>query len=254
MFIHKYKVTTSLLAKVRQIILDLVFPVRCISCGKFDSWLCEKCVSEITLKEQQLCPRCESVFTPAGKTCFECRQNFPLDGLIVTCDYSHEVLSKAIHFYKYRFIDDLAYQLGKMISKTISSSEIPLPDIIIPVPLHNSRLRWRGFNQSELLARYVSDNIAPGITFPVENRLLIRSRKTLPQMNIGGHERRKKNIRGAFSVADKKAVKGKTIMLIDDVATTGSTLFECARILKDTGAREVYASVIARQNLKKRSA
>ena len=136
--------------------------------------------------------------------------------------------------------------------KSIKNSELPLPDIIIPVPLHSRRLRWRGFNQSELLAKHISEKITPGFPIPVVSDLLQRSRYTHPQMEIKNQSKRKKNIENAFKIPKNKLglVKSKRILLVDDITTTGATIFECAKTLKKSGAHEVFAVVIARQGYK----
>ncbi len=129
-----------------------------------------------------------------------------------------------------------------------SKNRISRSRLIVPIPLHRRRLRWRGFNQSTL-GKYLSKNFSPAC------RSLFRTaywkiRYTLPQMGIKDFLRRKSNIKKAFAVRDKSAVKNKVILLVDDIATTGSTIFECARALKDAGAKEIYAIVVARQEIK----
>ena len=114
-------------------------------------------------------------------------------------------------------------------------------DLIIPVPLHPKRLRWRGFNQSVLLARQVSREYA----IPLDPFVVYRNKETPPQTQLTEDERRK-NVRGAFSLNDQKSVKGKRILLIDDVYTSGATVNECSRALKRGGAKEVYVLTLAR--------
>ncbi len=184
--------------------------------------------------------------------------------------------------YKYRFIEDLAVPLGKVLIQAMLNSQIPIPDLIIPVPLHKRRLRWRGFNQAELLANYLGENLAPGFEIPVFSGLLVRKKYTHPQMEIKNYFRRKKNIENAFQINEvfpptvckscdrkkyklskntkvdincysnlcqpsKNLLKGKTVLLVDDIATTGATIFECAKTLKQNGAKYIFAVVIARQ-------
>jgi len=122
--------------------------------------------------------------------------------------------------------------------------------MVVPIPLHPRRLRWRGFNQSALLAGHIAANLLPQNPLPFDENMLVRKRYTPPQMEISNYQNRKQNIAGAFSLAGRKDVRNKTVLLIDDVATTGSTIFECARVLKAAGAREVFAAVIARQEIK----
>lgn len=144
----------TILQKTKKVILDTLFPISCLSCGKTDVWLCKNCLNKISQKNNQVCPYCEKMITPNGYTCFACKKKYSLDGLLVASSYKDRVISKAIHLYKYRFAEELSSPLGDIIIKSIKNSELPLPDIIIPVPLHPRRLRWRGFNQSELLAKH----------------------------------------------------------------------------------------------------
>lgn len=241
----------KILQKTKEVILDTLFPISCLSCGQADEWLCKNCLDKISLKNTQVCPYCEKKITPNGYTCFECKKKYSLDGLLVAASYQDKIISHAIHLYKYRFIEQLSESLGKILLKSLLNSEIPLPNAIVPVPLHKRRLRFRGFNQSELLSKYLSQNITPGFPIPVFNNLLLRNRYTLPQMKIKNKETRRRNIKNAFSVDKKTAkeigsLKGKRILIVDDVATTGATIFECAKILKQNGASEVFAIAIAR--------
>lgn len=268
--------------KIKDFALDILFPIACLGCGKSDEWLCEECLEKIPLKREQVCPICEKNITPGGRVCFLCRKKSLLDGLLTASYYNNEIkseqsrqyqfiafhqkrgiISQMVHYYKYRFVESIAPFLGKILIQSFLRSGLPLPEIIIPVPLHRRRLRWRGFNQSELLANYVSENLTPGFFIPVLSNSLIRRKYTAPQMKIKNYLRRRKNIEGAFEIypvksseagpssAEFNRVKNKKILLVDDIATTGATLFECARVLKSAGAAEVFAIVAARQENKK---
>jgi competence protein ComFC len=242
----------KILEATKKFTLDTLFPISCISCNKPGEWLCQKCFSKINLKNEQVCPYCEKKITPDGRTCFDCRKKYGLDGLLVASTYQNKIVSHAIHLYKYRFVEDFFCSLGNIMLKVIKNSELPLPDLIIPIPLHPRRLRWRGFNQSEMLAEHLSQKIAPGFPIALKNDIIERARYTQPQMKIRNQSQRKKNIENAFRVARNKmkSLKNKRILLVDDITTTGATLFECARTLKKSGAREVFAVVIARQGYK----
>lgn len=242
----KISVRTKL-SKINDFILDILFPISCISCGKENIWLCKKCLEKIKTKQKQTCPICEKLESINGETCFKCKNKYSLDGLLICTDYQeNKIIKKAIHFYKYRFVKDFYVSLGKIIQQKIIRSSTKLPDVIIPIPLHKKRLRWRGFNQSSLLAYYVSQNITPGFNILVNEKDLVRKKNTVSQMNIKNYQERKNNLRHAFELATNKNIIGKNILLIDDVATTGSTLFECAKVLKKSGAKKVFGVVIAR--------
>lgn len=114
-------------------------------------------------------------------------------------------------------------------------------DVIIPVPLHPKRLRWRGFNQSVLLAQQVSR----ALDVPLDPFVLHRNQETPPQTQLTEEERRK-NVRGAFSLNPHRPIKGRRVLLVDDVYTSGATVNECSRSLKRGGAKEVYVLTLAR--------
>ncbi|KKQ45461.1 MAG: hypothetical protein US63_C0016G0012 [Candidatus Moranbacteria bacterium GW2011_GWC2_37_8] len=230
-------------------ILDTLFPIRCLQCKKEGNWICRACASNIHIQTEHVCPICERSTTPNGKTCLDCKKKSALDGIIPATNYQDPTVSKAIHHFKYRFIADLHVELGGLLISALQKSDTPIPDIIIPIPLHTRRLRWRGFNQSFLLASQVAQKLLPAIEIKLEENILIRKRYTCPQMEIKDYQSRKQNLAGAFHCSDANAVKNKIILLIDDVATTGSTIFECAKVLKKAGAKEVYAAVIARQEV-----
>jgi competence protein ComFC len=239
-----------MLSRARNFLLDTLFPIKCVSCGKPDVWFCEKCAAKITLKTEQVCPLCEKNITPGGQVCFSCRKKSKLNGLLVAASYQNKVIAKMAHYFKYRFVEDLSVPLGKILVNSFLDSRLPLPEIIIPVPLHKRRLRWRGFNQAELLAAYLSKNLSPGLEIPLANNILIRKRCTFPQMKIKDYSKRKKNMADAFALKNPSQIRGRAILLVDDIATTGATLFECAKILEQKKAKEVYATVLARQEMK----
>ncbi len=235
--------------KIQTFIFDTLFPIECIGCGRSKTYLCEVCLSILPIHTDQRCPVCTKRDTMHGQVCFDCLGQTSLDGLLVASSYKNPLLSKAIHLYKYRFIQPLSHPLGQLLVQSVTHSEIPLPDMLCPVPLHPLRLRWRGFNQSYLLAQALSTALIPQLPIPLTKRLS-RTRFTLPQMSIRDADERKNNIRDAFawkpSTSDTADIQGKYIWLIDDVATTTSTLDECAKILKKNGAKKVFGVVLAR--------
>lgn len=244
--------TKNFFAIAHRISLDLLFPIHCLGCGREGEWLCAKCSASIPLCDEQVCPACEKRPTPCGRTCFDCIGKTSLDGLLAVSSYHHPLLRKAVHSCKYRFLPDLHPPIGKLLAGALADSDLPLPDAVVPVPLHPRRLRWRGFNQSLLLAQHLADNLSPGFPLPALDGNLVRLRHTLPQMKIRSYRARQENMRGAFAVTDPRTIENASVLLVDDIATTGSTLFECARVLKEAGARKVFAVVIARQSEKSR--
>ena len=148
----------------------------------------------------------------------------------------------AIHQFKYagksHFANSLGFLLGAFARKWLDKTD---RIVMMPVPLHPKKLCERNFNQSLLLARYA----APLLGTELDFLSLRRIKYTQPQTGLKSDERRK-NVRGAFEVVDRKVVKGRSVLLVDDVTTTGSTLNECARTLKRAGVRDVFCLTVAR--------
>lgn len=253
--INYQSISKSLLwmEKIEKTFLELFFPEECILCKKEGSLICPSCENKFLILRQQLCPFCEKTFTKGGTTCRDCRKrnNF-FHQLIVASKYKSADLSKLIHYYKYRFIPGLSQPLGRILVKGLLANQIKTPDVIIPVPLHPYRLRWRGFNQSQLLAEYVSENLLPGISIPVLNDLVLRKKNTLAQMGLKDYRQRQKNMANAFHInpafkKDKAAlVKKKRILLVDDVCATGATIFNLAKTLAGLSPRSISAVVLVR--------
>lgn len=239
----------EILKNLQTFLLDTLFPIDCLSCGRGGVWLCDDCLRKIEPLSVQVCPKCEDAITDSGRVCRNCRFSSALDGLLVAAKYKDGGLGKSVHLYKYRFIEDLHIPLGEILTQAVLRSQLPIPDMVIPIPLHPRRLRWRGFNQSQLLAGYVSRNLAPGFEIPLGTDILRRKRYTPPQMKIKKYAERLDNLRNAFVAVETGNVKNKTVLLVDDIATTGATLFECAEVLKRNGTKKVFGAVLARQEM-----
>lgn len=235
---------------IKKQVLDTLFPIFCLGCKKKGTWICEQCKQNITVRLEQYCPFCIRAITPAGQVCLHCRDSLTpaLDGLFVASYYHDTILPHAIHTWKYRFLAGIAKPLGQFLVTSLERSAVTLPDLILPVPLHPRRLRFRGFNQSELLAKELAATLTPGLPIPILTGVLIRTRYTRPQMKTDSREERLANLKNAFAIVEGKdeLINNKSLWLIDDVATTGTTLEECARALKQAGAKNVYGIVLAR--------
>ena len=236
------------LAALKQSALDILFPLTCLGCNQAETLLCPTCLATILLAQEQHCPLCHRHITPHGETCFACSSKSALDGVFVSYDYHQTLLDTALHTFKYRSIEALAWPLGTLLVHAVRLADIPLPDLILPIPLHPWRLRYRGFNQSELLAQHLANSLLPGMTLPLETTRLIRKRFTLPQQKMKSADARRRNIHHAFSVpaTHRAQLKGKYIWLIDDVAATASTLESAAQALKKAGVKKVFGIVLAR--------
>jgi ComF family protein len=184
----------------------------------------------------QICPICAKPSID-GFTHPRCRTSFGLGGMYAACHYKGPI-KDAIHLLKYRFVSDLVDSLTDVYIKYYPKNLYKL-DCLVPVPLHKKREKERGFNQSVLLAKSLSKKL----NLPVLN-ILIRTRYTKPQVDLTGKDRRS-NLQNVFlPLADAK-VREKSIGLVDDVATTRTTLLECAKVLKKQGAESVIGLVLA---------
>lgn len=229
--------------------IDLLAPRRCLCCGVFDTWLCDLCAKSLTRTPDQVCHFCREIPTPHGNLCGTCRGASSLRSTFVTTRQRHQnkdLLKKIITHYKYHFIKELSEPLGNIMAHSAQNASLPVPDMIIPVPLHARRFRWRGFNQSALLAQEVSKKMTPLMPILYADNILIRIRHTTPQTKTKNREQRLNSLKNAFRVNCPTDIAGKKILLIDDVATTGSTLAECASALKASGASSVDAMVLSR--------
>ncbi len=231
--------TKNTLQKFRDSVLDLIFPRFCCGCHKEGSWLCDNCHAKITLVKSPACLRCHRL-NPAG-ICQNCRRYLPLSGVAVAGYYADPILREAIHAYKYEGVKELAPILGDLLLSQINNISWVKNALLLPVPLHRTRQNSRGFNQAELLANYLSRHLM----LPVENKALIRTKATKPQVELAP-EKRLDNINGAFQVKNNRLINGKNIVLIDDVITTGATIGECAKVLKSNGVKRVFALALAR--------
>jgi ComF family protein len=178
----------------------------------------------------------------------ECLGETPLAGVFAVLDYHNPLVKECIHTYKYNSIESLAKPLGKKMIDILSHTEIPLPDLLIPIPLHPLRYRYRGFNQSEFLAREIATHLTPSFSYPLSTDILKRSQLTKPQASLKNKEQRVSNLKDVFTLDTEKAhiLKEKSIWLIDDVSTTNTTLTQASIPLKKAGAKEVWGIVLAR--------
>ena len=237
-------------------LIDLIYPPRCATCQKF-LWksrarkdqeqllFCQPCFDGFSEITSPLCPVCGRPFASEVEEdhlCENCLRKRPFYDT-VRAPYLYEGgIMEAIHQFKYAGKSHLANSLGPLLA-SFARGWLDRADgrLMIPVPLHPKRLRERGFNQSLLLARYAAPHLGTELDF----LSLRRIRYTQPQTGLKSEERRK-NVHKAFEITDKKAVKGRTILLVDDVTTTGNTLNECARVLKRAGSKKVFCLVLAR--------
>jgi ComF family protein len=157
-------------------------------------------------------------------------------------------LRDLIHLLKFQQVRPAAAVLGRMLAEVVTSLESTLPAgtiAVVPVPLHARKRSQRGFNQSELITRAALKQIARPERFQEMTNVLLRRRETGSQIGLTRHQRRQ-NLRGAFAVSERESLAGRDVLLVDDVFTTGTTASECARVLRQAGARRVWVATVAR--------
>lgn len=230
------------------LILDLLFPKKCVGCKRLDSYFCQDCVSNI-LQTDLVCPMCEKL-SIGGQTHPICKRKFGLDGLWSLGIYQGS-LREAIKQLKYGRVSKLAETLTDILIEYWAKFQPFLLDqikkdrgegwVLIPVPLHWYRENKRGFNQSSLIGKALSKSL--GLDY-LDG--LKRIRYTKPQVKLKGRDRHI-NIRNAFEIPKPYVLNPNPyVLLIDDVWTTGSTLKECGYVLKRAGAKKVWAITLAR--------
>ena len=237
-----------MLSRLTKAALDFVFPIPCAGCGREGGILCAECADGLERLAQPYCRVCAAPGT--GGVCRWCLQYLPgFDSLRSPFRFTGPVRD-AIHRLKYKGERTAAGPLARLMAEYLElrfgsrSPGSPWPtavDALIPTPLHPRRLRSRGYNQSALLAH----EIGKSLNLPVREDLLARIRNSRPQVETQSRQERRDNVAGSFA-CDADAT-GLTALLIDDVATTGSTLSECAAALKRAGAVRVYALTLARE-------
>ncbi|MBI2627135.1 MAG: ComF family protein [Parcubacteria group bacterium] len=210
-----------------------------------NKFICSDCLKGLKPTTKFICANC-SAKTINGKTCINCKNNCPLDRFFSLYPYDNETVKEIIHAFKYRFIKDLAPTVDKFTSTYISNNDITetlsAVDFIEAVPLTRVRFNWRGYNQSELIAHGISKIINKPLIYSLKRKGLL----SVPQAEIKDHIQRTKNVKNLFTCKSQLEIKNKTLLLVDDVYTSGATMQECARVLKDAGAKEVWGFAIAR--------
>jgi len=231
--------------------LNLLYPAACCGCDRPTARLefCARCRAEIHTPRSPLCLVCGSPFATAGGAdhrCDRCLTHTFGFGCARACtlydasDTVQHPLKSVLQRYKYNRDVALARPLGQLLSERCPLV-VGAYDVIMPVPLHVSRLRWRGFNQAQLLAR----PLARRAGVPMDALSLERIRHTRPQVELTEAERRR-NVAHAFRVTRPECVHRRKILLVDDVYTTGATVDECSRELKRVGAASVDVLALAR--------
>ena len=229
-------------------LLSLFYPPLCVVCSAavdYGQYLCPECEEKAPRIKPPFCEKCSEQFTGAigaSFTCANCAHRCLYFDAAVSSYRSRGIVRTLVHQFKYGRQFHLRHPLADWLGETIHDPRLRGRrfDILVPVPLHPARERERGFNQAQLLA----DLLSTRISVPVQPALE-RIRYTTTQTAFDRAERME-NLRDAFRLRKKANVQDLRVLLIDDILTTGSTLSECARILKKAGAMSVYAATAAR--------
>ncbi len=223
--------------KIKKFFLDLFFPIRCFGCGREGFFLCQNCSDGIPL----LIP--SSFANPCPH----------LDKILAAFDYHHPLIKKSVKTMKYPpYAYFLSENLGRLLIKYLKIEDSYSGAVsyltrnnfvLMPIPIFKQKLNWRGFNQSELLAKELSQEF----NWPLNSKLLKKTENNQSQTNLNARQR-KTNIKNVFAVAKSfKNALPKNIILVDDVLTTGATLEEAAKTLRRAGVKEIWGIVLAKE-------
>jgi len=220
-------------------LLDILFPKICAECGEQGDDICNNCFGKIKIRKTQECPHCRKKDTN-GKFCSDyCKKNYLFDQLIICTDYVQ--IKKLIIKFKYKFSKDLINVFHNLLEAELKkyTKTIPENTFVIPAPIHKRNFKKRGFNQALLLAQSVT-KILP------QTQLLdcLTEKDNRIQQAKLDRAHRLKNLKNSIEIRPHPPLKN--ILLIDDIATTGSTLNECSKVLKKAGAKHICGIVLAR--------
>ncbi len=239
-----------MIGKLKRAFLDLIYPsnIYCICCGDtiFEQALyalCKNCTEKITWANQRSCIKCGKILQDWYEPdyCMDCshiRHSFKQG---FCCVQYGELERQILHQLKYKGRGYLARKISEIMIDRIAFENLAI-QYIIPVPIHRLKLKERGYNQAGLIA----GNLAAGLNLPWSDKILIRVRETEPMNQLHPKERRR-NMQGAFAPGKKagELVRDKTLLLVDDIFTTGSTVDACVEVLLSMGAKEVYVFTFA---------
>lgn len=214
--------------KIKNFLLDILFPTKCLGCQMKNEVLCSNCIFKIRLVER------------------ETDKN-----IIALFDYRDPLIKRVIWELKYHHKRYLGEKLGQLLYEflieDISDMRIDISGrsiYVIPVPISSKKTKMRGYNQTHAIAKGFCNRAELGI-FELKDKVIIKKIETIPQAKITNRKRRLENIRGVFEIKNGDIIKGRTIVVIDDVTTTGGTITEIMKILKKAGAKKVVGFAVA---------
>ncbi len=230
-------------------IISFIYPNYCASCGKLlnendTTCFCNDCWNKIELIKGETCIKCGKPIKTADGICQECKKvkSFHYHNLKAIGIYDN-ILKDAVHLYKFKSRWKIGYDFANIIIQNIDDEYIQDNDMIIPVPLTREKEYNRGFSQTFIIA----NKIGKYFNIPVYKDVMVKTRETVSQSLLLRQERLD-NLKNSFAINKKKkdTILNKNILLFDDVFTTGATVIECSRVLKDNGAKRVNVLTLAR--------
>ncbi|MBI5401512.1 ComF family protein [Candidatus Wolfebacteria bacterium] len=236
------------LTTLKNNLVDVLFPPLCLGCQKHlevrDKFVCDGCLSLIKLNNTLFCPVCQARLPENKRICNHGSEKSKKSPFLLAAasSYDNKIIREIIHNYKYKGFGKLSPVLGNILIDYLKISRLQITNYIITyVPLYFSREKKRGFNQAKLLAEIIAKN------FNLEMvNVLKRIKDNPPQAKTKNYDERTKNISGAFQITEPEKIKNRNVLLIDDVYTSGATMSEAARILKQNGAKKIVALTVAK--------
>lgn len=233
--------------KLKDLVLDILFPPICLNCenslikAEKNRGICDLCLSKIAIHNALFCGVCRVRLPENKKICHKNSQY-----LLGAAANFEETIRNLIHQFKYqkwqKILNPLKIILETYLDNLQFNPEKLKNYIVIPIPLHKNRMQERGFNQAELIGKIISEKYS----LPLETKILIRNKETKSQAELKNWGERKNNLASAFKIENADYLKNKNIILVDDVYTSGATIQEAVKILKESGAKKIIALVIAK--------
>lgn len=229
----------------KDLILDTIYPKKCIICNKDDTFLCLDCLQNIKIKTKQKCIVCGKK-NNCGKLCPECSNRFYFQYSVIATNFKNKDVSIIIKTFKYRFVSELGKNIGLIMFTLINDLQekevefkefLDTKPLIMFVPLHKKRLNWRGFNQAQIIAEYLSEKMNLNVNYS-----LSREKNSKTQTNLE-KEDRLQNAKDIF--ACNADLNKKNIILVDDVITTGATVKYASKSLKQANAGKIMTLAFA---------
>ncbi len=215
-------------------IISVIAPFDCLACGNEGDLLCELCLPKAVIVKRPTCYRCNRL-SDGGRTCVSCRSSSQLAGVSVASHYDGAI-KQLVYALKYERARSAAQLAAALLTPLLNQADF---DLVVGVPSAGSRYRQRGYNQAALIAKQVAAQLA----IPYSEALM----RTKDIRQVGtARAQRLAQVKGIFVVSQPEMVFGSRILLVDDVVTTGATMAECAKVLKDAGVKRVWGAAVAK--------